>query len=161
MDFLTGSHLLDFPDNILIQQILPKIPFAELDRACLSSPNVSRLCKREELWAAKVKYDYPQFLNQKPSDMKWVRYYVYLNDRRSIPVEVNGLSIGNIMFSFKVFDLTMKDLLNSYTDFKQPYYIMFTDDDNKPYILIREPDNKLRTLSEKYDEITKIVISQS
>ena len=198
MDYLTGSNLLDFPDNVLLQQILPKIPLSELDRICLSSPNVIRLCEREELWEAKVEYDYPQLLYQKPVDMKWVTYYVYLNNRRSIPVYFSvsvmlpafgglpaigggpvmlpavGLPhvalppvalppVGNVMFSSKVFDVTMNDLLNLPNSnlIKQPYYFIFANDDNKPYILVREPDNRITILSEKYDEITQVLISQS
>jgi len=158
MNFLTGSNLLDFPESTLLNDILPKVPLSELNKFCLLSPQNNALCKRDELWIAKLEYDYPAFLTQKPTDMSWSTYYVYLTRRRSIPIYVNGLSIGNVMFSSELFNFTLNDLLNSYT---APYYIMFTDDNNKPYILVREPDNIITTLSEKYDEITKVVISQS
>ena len=193
MDFLTGSNLLDFPESTLLNDILPKVPLSELNKFCLLSPQNNALCKRDELWIAKIEYEYPAFLNQKPTDISWSTYYVYLTRRRSIPVYVNGpvadrvfpafqlpvvgggppLPVGlpnilhqavalppvvNVMFSSELFNFTLNDLLNSYTT---PYYIIFTDDDDKPYILVREPDNVITTLSEKYDKITQVIISQS
>jgi hypothetical protein len=158
MDFLTGTNLLDFPENTLLNDILPKVPLDELNKFCLLSPQNNALCKRDELWIAKIEYEYPVFVNLKPTNMSWSNYYVYLTRRRSIPVYVNGLTVGNVMFSSELFNMTLNDLLNNYI---APYYIIFTDEHNKPYILIREPNNVITILSEKYDEISKIVISQS
>ena len=92
----TGNDSLSIlPDEILINEILPKLAIKDLSAACSGNSRFRRLCNNEQLWQNKVRLEYSDVNNKKPKNMMWRDFYSYLTDTRSIPVLVEDDYIGN------------------------------------------------------------------
>jgi hypothetical protein len=154
-----NSHLLNLPNDTLVRDILPQLPLSTLSQACSSSSRINELCKDEDLWMVRTNLEYSEFFNNKPNNMSWVNYYIKLLKSKIIPVYLNNNEIGNVNFIPDLFDLTLEQFLSRFTNINEPYYIIFGDDKNSPYILVREPENKIDLLPGDYKNITKIVIA--
>lgn len=56
---MNSLNLENFPPEILISQILPKMPLPQLLSLCQSNMYFNELCKDEQLWRTKIELDYP------------------------------------------------------------------------------------------------------
>jgi hypothetical protein len=97
---------------------------------------------------------YPKFLFNKPHDMPWVTYYIYLSRRRNIPVYMGDVPISNVMYSSELLEKL------SHININQPYYIIFANNEKNPYLLVREPDDEITVLSTDYTNIERVIITQ-
>lgn len=158
---LPVSYLLNLPNDTLLRDILPKIPLSTLTEACSLHPRINQLCQLDKLWQDRTAFEFFKEYNNKPLDISWRDYYLLLTGNKIIPVYLGNDQIDSIMFVPRFFELTLKRLLPNLTNIQQPYYIVFSDNDNMPYYMVREPENTISILSENYRNISKATIIQS
>ena len=106
------TYLLDLPDNVLLEEIFPQLPFESLLKLCTVNRRFHRLCLIDRLWQLRTYNYYPDKVNQKPTDITWRQYYTYLFNPiiREIPIDVFGQkSIGKINLHY---NSTLKSLSN-------------------------------------------------
>lgn len=157
------SYLLQLPDETLLKYFLPNFSLADLTYVCSASSRINELCSDDYLWQIKVQREFPDALKDKPNDMLWYNYYFILSGAKLIPVYLGNNQIGNIYFTPWSSQLTMSRFFRDFgnIDIREPYYVTFADAGNYPYILIREPDNIVSTLSDKFENVSKAIITQS
>ncbi len=158
---LPVSYLLNLSNNTLLREILPKIPLSALTEVCALHPRINELCKTQELWQNRTAFEFFYEYNNKPLNITWRDYYFSLTGGGLIPVYLDNVQIDSIAFVPQYFELTLRRLLPKLQNVKQPYYIIFTDIQNFPYITVREPDNIITVLSNDFRNVEKVVIKQS
>lgn len=157
------QEYLRLPNEVLSREVLPILPLPNLMEFCVSSPRINQLCQNSDLWVARTNLEFPVASRNKPVNISWVDYYLLLSGNKLIPVYLGDNQIDSIMFVPSFIELTMRRLLPNLANMniQQPYYVMFADNDNRPYILIRQPNNTVTVISNNYKNVEKVIISQS
>lgn len=124
-----SNSILLLPDEVLIFEVLPKLPIESLVNFCQINQRINDICKNDTLWQLKTYNDYPDKINNKPELLLWVDYYNQLY--KFIPIYINGDIIGYR-------DKT--DLINRDVNFNG-LEIFLGDKNLKPIMIIQYPSN--------------------
>ena len=146
------SSLLNFSDEVLISEVLPRLPLETLGRLCSSDARISTLCQDESLWQVKTQQEFSQESRMKPDLIHWRDYYQVLKIGKKIPVYFNGDVVGIVPFHPNLYHVTVALIIPYIDQSEQDGHIelyvetniVFINNRREPIVII------------KYDGISKI-----
>lgn len=81
----------DFPNDILINEILPHMPLNKLSKLCQTDQRFRHLCQSELLWKNRINLEYSNnTLKLKPTELTYKQYYTFLLQADQVPVYRHG-----------------------------------------------------------------------
>ena len=72
------SEFDKLPNEILIWQIIYRLPIETINSLCTSSKRFSYICRDENIWKQKVLVDFPGLEHDKANDISWRDFYILL-----------------------------------------------------------------------------------
>lgn len=89
--------ILDFPPEILVYEILPRLSNAEIGALSQINSYYYQLIQDESFWKSKLSQDYPLYINFKPPNRNYRQYYVYLAQLPRVPLYVNNEMVTHFL----------------------------------------------------------------
>jgi hypothetical protein len=132
---LNPNYLLSLPPEILVNEILPKLPVTELEKLCNTNKELTNICKDENLWKNKLYQDYPEFISRKPPEITFLDYYKILYTSRRIPIYYHGDIIGYIPFYLNNLEYSVNEIkrfIRGYFNITDSLYILYTNSILRP-----------------------------
>jgi hypothetical protein len=86
------------PDDILIDEIFPTLPFEDLTSLCATSRRLHELCQVDTVWFRRLRQEYPEKIADKPDAQSWRDYYLSIAPSRLIPIWMNRQIIDSETF---------------------------------------------------------------
>jgi hypothetical protein len=117
------SYLLSLPDEILINEIFPKLPNRYLNSICQANIRFRRICNSDLLYKRKLELEYPNLLGFKSEDIRNCNFYQFLYKSPIVSIYLNGHLVSRIVFPF----YNIK-FIESQTNINLlEYYLLFLD----------------------------------
>ncbi len=147
---------MQVPDEVLLFELLPRVPLKELAKLCQSDQRLRNLCQSEQLWENRVKYEFPIAYYTKTAypGFSWKQLYFYLSESKLVPIYFNG----DIIDHLRVYYNTMYNTLKEGSKFKQGTLILINEFGH-PILLISYPGKKFEELSDDTKSIIKGIIT--
>lgn len=131
------------PDEVLISEVLPRLPLEELLRLCASSNRLKNICTHPDIWRSKIKLEFPEYMD-KPDNFNWSQWYTFLlANTKQIPMVYHGDVIAHIRIGINnetvlmFVDMTIQKL-NLRDD---PIYLFFISENADPVIVLLHKHN--------------------
>ena len=105
------NSIESYPDDLLINEILPKIERKQLGKLCVGNRKIALLCQNEAVWRNRVQLEYADAINNKPDQITWYQYYRYLLNTIRIPILVDHTYIGSLRIDLNDLGSTIEYLL--------------------------------------------------
>jgi hypothetical protein len=77
--------------NIALNMSLDQLKFY-----CVNNELFRKICSNQDFWLQRLQNEYPTLINDKPFDMTYGQYYIYLKERKFISVAYNNQIVGEI-----------------------------------------------------------------
>lgn len=155
--------LENFPDQVLLTEILPNIPLRDLLNLCSANMRFNNLCKEELLWMIKFRKEYSSMI--KPDYITWKELYMGVTNGniKNINVYINGNIIGNVYLYLDKLDYN----INNYDKIinlipikrrKSNISIIYTDNNFLPILFQSNSQKEIKILSTNVYDIQYVIV---
>lgn len=147
---------MQLPTDLLLFEILPRLPLKALLKLCQTNSQLRNLCQLEQLWENRIKYEFPIAYNTKNAylEFSWKQFYFHLNEHQTIPIYANG----DIVDSLKVYPYARERTVKEGSKWQYATLILINDR-RQPILIISYPDATVQQLSKDLQSITKGVLT--
>lgn len=152
------SSILDLSDEVLIYEVLPRLPNNELVALCQVNRRINDLCWTDTLWQIKTLSSFPTYARTKPPDVTWRSYYRLLYTGRLLPIYYQGDRVGYVPFHHDIINTVISMLLPFIINLQGSVNIVFIDKCRRPIIAVKYPDRTIDIKSPNYSDIMKVLI---
>ena len=158
------SNIKTLTDDVLINEILPKLPLTDLIKLCQSDKQFETLCQSNQLWQNRSRLSInPNMLNQllngyQQDPFSWKNFYLYTMSSFTVPIYIYGDIVNTQPIYYNNLELTIDDLITSLEKPFDIYSIIFLDELSRPISTYSYPSNESNYFSDELKSIKKIVI---
>jgi len=164
------SYFLSLPDEVLANEVFPRLPIDLLNKLCLIHSKFNNICNDDGMWKLKTFNDYPDYYGSKPETLTWRNYYRALTGEYLLPIYYNGDIISYVKFNSNYMNLLLERLisyLNNFVSKSHQINIALIDNGTRsplskriynPIVVIKYPSLTIDVNSTNYDDIKKILI---
>ena len=152
------TSLSSFPDEVLLSEILPRLPLQTLINICATNSRLDTLCKDEGLWIARTQSEFPQQARMKPEGIPWKDYYLAWATGRLLPIYYNGDRIGSAQFIPAYFNIVISTIIPHIIQYGLTNTnILFVNRTPKSVVIVRYPELEMIVKNTDYDSIDRII----
>jgi hypothetical protein len=145
------SYLLSLPDQVLLEEVLPRLPTETINNLCRLQTRFSYICIDDNFWHSKVNIDFPGRNYLKSPLMTWREFYMSLY--RDVPVYCRGVIIANV----KVVYCNDPNIYRTIR-VEDPFTVVALDQNSNIITSVKSDDYQLHPLPNNYQEIVKVNI---
>ena len=147
--------LLSLLDDIVINEILAKLPLSGMASLCQSHSRFAAICAGERLWSVKTSREFAPMARFKPVYISWRNYYIFLLRSRRVPLYQNGDIVTLIPFDLKYFNLIV-DMIVPHIDVLDSLHIVFINAQREPVFVVHYPSGTF--IIENFGRVEKILL---
>lgn len=144
----------DLPDDVLVNEILPRLSSYRLAQVCSVSPRLAALCSGEDLWRVKSFLDFPSDAPLRSMNTSWRDYYRFLSSLR-IPLHYRGEIIAFIPWDRTQLEL-MRDIVAKHLPVDE-LNVVLVDSQRRPVLAWRHLNGPIVPIRNDWSNVVRAV----